>query len=244
MNLYTWNMQGSTGAGESKWNTDVKRLFLAGADLVLLQEAGTPPASAPPVWSPFPFATPMNPGGGGFNWAYCAWNMGTASRPNNVGIYWVQADIGGNRCNLAIAFKLTILPSALLFLPNTIVAPPGANPNRPAIGLRFPLAAGGHLDLWTIHAFSGGGGDAPGFCNAVRNFAAGGAWFVGGDFNRDPATMPAVAGGVLCGHAAVATHPGTGTNLDYAMKNAPGALVGNVHTNFVVSDHFPVSYQL
>ena len=48
MNIVTWNMQGATGFGESKWRTDVSRLFHPdfGTEVACLQEAGYPPDSA------------------------------------------------------------------------------------------------------------------------------------------------------------------------------------------------------
>jgi hypothetical protein len=40
-------------------------------------------------------------------------------------------------------------------------------------------------------------------------------------------------------------HPGSGTNLDYAFRNAAaGAVTGVVWNNFVVSDHYPVQYTI
>jgi cytolethal distending toxin subunit B len=100
MNIVTWNMQGSTGTGESKWNTDVKRLFLkANVEVALLQEAGMPPLSAAAV-VPLGFLFGALPPPA-FNLQSLLWNLGTASRPRNVGIFWLHCDLGANRNNLA-----------------------------------------------------------------------------------------------------------------------------------------------
>jgi cytolethal distending toxin subunit B len=170
-------------------------------------------------------------------WQSLLWNLGTTSRPYNVGIYWVQCDLGGNRNNVAIAFALQALN--FLILPNPVVAPAGTT-YRPAIGVRLANGAG-TLDVYTLHAFSGGGGDAPGSLAAIN--AVSPAWAVCGDFNRAPASMPAVPG-FLCPHDSVTTHPGTGTNLDYAFTSLAPGTAGFVDQNFVVSDHFPVYYVL
>lgn len=234
MQLVTWNMQGSTGVGESKWNTDVKRLFLQStARVLLLQEAGTPPPTAQLFNAPG-FLTPLPPALGFPNWAFLRWNLGTNSRPDNVYIYWVRTDPGANRNNLAVAFRE--IPANLMIIPN-----PVANPARPTIGVRFTDGQQ-TLDLYTLHSFSGGGGDAPGFLNAIDVVANGQAWAAGGDFNRNPATMNVPY--VLCPHNDVATHPGSGTNLDYLYKNFLPPEDGIVDDQFVVSDHFPVLYNI
>lgn len=229
MIVVTWNMQGSTGGRESKWYTDVQRLFKQReprVEVALLQEAGVPPESA--VLDPAPpFLTALP----AFPWDSLLWNLGTAHRPDYVRIYWVQCDPGANRNNLAIAFR----PAAdnFMIIPNPIDAT-----RRPSLGIRFPHGAG-TLDVYTFHAFSGGGHDAPGFLTAID--AVGAPWVAGGDFNRDPATVPVPGPGNPCLHATVITHPGSGTNLDYAYSSLP-ATAGVVDSNFVVSDHFPVYY--
>lgn len=250
MNLITWNMQGATSFGESKWHTDVPRLFAANAQILCLQECGEPPPSAvpaaPPAWIPGP---------PGLQWRYLMWNLGTHSRPQIVYILWLETDPVGHRVNLAIAVSAAAAaPINLLGIPN------GAG-GRPAIGLRFPYLAGTY-DIYTLHAQSGNGGaDAP---NLITNIVATGAanWFAPGDFNRSPTltwnppaapgigVAPVPAGAVLCPHNGTITHPGSGTNLDYAFRGAGGGLApnpainGNVFTGFVVSDHYPVGYIL
>ena len=244
MNILTWNMQGATSSGESKWNTDVRRWFLAGRDVVLLQECGATPGSSQQVVAPGFLPGRAVPGG--VAWTLNSYNMGTTSRPNVIYLFWIHSDPGGNRCNLGIAAR--VMPTSLIYIANPVVG------GRPAIGARFAYGVG-HVDIYTLHAFSGGGGDAPGLLNGIYGTSA--TWFVGGDFNRFPNTWapaPAMGGlplapgvtGVpagisLCPHGNVATHPGTGTNLDYAFKT--GASVnGTVEQTYVASDHYGVTY--
>lgn len=237
MNVVTWNMQGATGSGQSKWTEDVKRLFVAGTDVACLQECGVPPASAtvapPPPWLG-PFVPPV-----GVNVAYLVWNLGTSTRPSYVYIFWILSDPNGNRNNLALASK--VAPNALVYVN------PGLPGGRPSIGVQLPYGFGS-VCLFTLHAFSGGGQDAP---NLLANInAVGGSWFAAGDYNRDPNTWGPGPGhapppnALLCPHNVVPTHPGSGTNLDYAFKSPGPAVFGEVFSNFVVSDHYPVGYQI
>jgi hypothetical protein len=245
LNLVTWNMQGATGFGENKWRTDVTRLFRAGAQVVLLQECGNPPNSAGPVAVPPPFL-----GGagvpGGMNWSYLAWSIGSRRHPCDIGIYWVETDPGGHRCNLAIATVVfAAVPGAVIPGNLICVPPPAVGPGqRPAIGIRVPYG-GGNIDLYTLHAISPGGPNAPGLLANIN--VVGPPWLAAGDYNRAPATwgggggvLP--AGAVVSNHNGDATHPGSGTNLDYAINRPGGAVPGQVMDNFVVSDHYPVYY--
>jgi len=236
MNVITWNMQGATGSSESKWNTDVSRLFLhLGVNVACLQECGNPPPSAtsiaPPAWLPG-FASPL-----GLNAAYVLWNLGTDSRPFNIYIVWIETDLTGHRNNLAVASMLPPL--------NLIYINPGLAGGRPAIGMRLLYGLGGNVDIFTLHAFSGNGNDGPGLLANIS--ATGGSWFAAGDYNRNPTTWAGIIlplGTVYCAHNVVPTHPDSGTNLDYAFKNPGPAVLGKVSDNFVVSDHFPVAYQI
>lgn len=239
MLVVTWNMQGATGSGESKWNTDVKRLFLqAGVNVACLQECGNPPPSAvaapAPAWLPG-FAPPM-----GLIGTYLLWNLGTTSRPFNVYIVWIETDPTGHRNNVAVA---SMLPALNLIY---ILNPLGG---RAAIGMRLLYGPAGNVDIFTLHAFSGSGNGGPGL---LANMSmTGGSWFAAGDYNCDPTQwglpgsgspkiMP--AGTAYCPHNLVPTHPESGTNLDYAFKNPGPGVMGVVLDNFVVSDHYPVIY--
>lgn len=256
MNVITWNMQGANGFGENKWNTDVKRLFRAGAQVILLQECGQPPGSAQPALLPPPggagvpplavppwlgaFAPP-----GALNWNYYLWNIGTRRRPCIIGIYWVETDPVGRRVNLAIATVVAADIGGAVVPINLIYVPPPIAGTRPAIGIRVALP-GGNANLFTLHAISPGGANAPGLLTNIHVY--GPPWFVAGDFNRLPATWAGVVppvGTQMAPNTGDATHPGSGTNLDYGLIN-PGPVppAGQVMTNFVVSDHYPVLYIL
>ena len=234
MNIITWNMQGASGSGENKWNTDVKRLFIqCGINVACLQECGNPPPGAAPAaapgWLPG-FAPPVGVVG-----AFLSCNLGTMSRPFNVCILWFETDPAGHRNNLAVVS--TLLPVALIY------ADPGPAGGRPALGMRLLYGVGGYANFFTLHAHSPGGGNAPGLIANIN--AAGAPWFAAGDYNREPATWAGVilpVGTIYCGHGRQTTHPGSGTNLDYAFKNPGAAVYGTVLNNFVVSDHFPVAY--
>lgn len=235
MNIITWNMQGATGFRESKWVTDIPRLFAAGAQVLCLQECGNLP--------PGGFDNDMLPwlaGPGAYNARYVTVNYGTSDRLALVNILWVETDPNGHRVNLAIAFD----PSAFTATSAILLANPAGGNSRPAVGLRFPVPAGA-LDLYTIHAQSPGGADGPGLINAI--VGTGGTFFSAGDYNALPTAWAGntPAGAVLCPNTGDNTHPGSGTNLDYAFRNAArGPVTGTVWNTFVVSDHYPVAYSI
>lgn len=239
MNIVTWNMQGATGFGESKWITDIPRLFKMGAHALCLQECGNlPPTSVDVPHAPVLIGGPIPHA---YAARYVVINYGTASRPNNVNVFWIETDPNGHRVNLAVAFS-TDAPAAVntLYLAN----PAGGNA-RPAIGLRFPVAGGPNVDVYTVHAQSPGGADGPGLVTAI--VASGAPFFSAGDYNTDPANWVHVVplGAVLCPNNSTITHPGSGTNLDYAFRNtAAGAVNGQVVNDFIVSDHLPVAYTI
>lgn len=235
MNIITWNMQGATGFGESKWHTDLRRLFAAGADIIALQECGNLPAIAVPLAAPAWLAGP-----GAYNTAFVTMNFGTRSRPAYINALWVETDPVGHRVNLAVAYN----PASYAVINSILIANPAGGGARPALGLRFPVAAG-NLDVYTIHAQSPGGADGPGLVTSI--VATGGMFFAAGDYNALPATWAGAtpAGAVLCPNNAAVTHPSSGTNLDYAFRNAAlGPITGNVMSSFIVSDHYPVAYLL
>jgi len=235
MNIITWNMQGATGFRENKWNTDVTRLILAGAEILCLQECGVPPATAVQIAAPAWLAGYAIPGGiaGG---CYL-WQIGSRSRGITTMIVYVQTDPGANRNNLAVVVSLgSAIPVNLIAVPN------GAG-GRLALGARLRDMAGNLADFYTLHAFSPGGPDAPGLVTGIVGVGAP-VWFAGGDYNRNPATWAGIvpAGSTLSGHTGVVTHPGSGTNLDYAFTQAGTNYTGVVSSGFVVSDHYPVAY--
>jgi len=232
MNFITWNMQGATGFRESKWTTDITRLLQMGAEVLCLQEAGVPPPTAvaipPPAWI-------ANTAPAGIPWAFLQWNLGSRSRARYVYIFWMQTDPGANRNNLAIVSTQ---------IPNGLIAVNGGLPGaRPSIGIQMGIG-GTNVNIYSLHAFSGGGGNAPNLINNIN--AVGGPWFALGDYNRPPVSWGGIAlppGTTGCPHNGRTTHPGSGTNLDYSFKNPGPAIEGEVLDNFIVSDHYPVLYQ-
>jgi cytolethal distending toxin subunit B len=218
MSIVTWNMQGGTNSIDSKWTMYVKQLVRS-FDVVCLQEAGALPRTAliavAPGWNLVP---PM-----GVNTQYVTWNIGTTSRPEIVYILWVNTDPKGGRVNLAICSK--IAPTGLLY------AAPGLANGRPSIG----MVIGGN-NYYTLHAFSGGGGDAGGL---ITNINAGpGPWFALGDYNRMPNW--GVTAGTICPPNGQ-THQGGGF-LDYMVKFASGTVNGQVQQIGSWSDHYYVGY--
>lgn len=232
MNIVTWNMQGATGFRESKWVTDIPRLFSAGAEILCLQECGLLPPRAVNLAAPAWLAGP-----GAVNTRFAQINYGTRSRPAYVNVLWAETDPVGHRVNLAVAY----LPTAHAALNSVLLPNPAGGGSRPALGLRFP-AGGGNVVIYTLHAVSPGGADAPGLVGAI--VATGHPFFAAGDYNRNPASW---AGGLIpaganaCPHNGGVTHPGSGTNLDYAFSSG-GPFNGTVLGSFIVSDHLPVGY--
>lgn len=219
MSFVTWNMQGGTDSIESKWTKYVQQLVNK-FNVVCLQEAGALPKTAVSA-APPPWATAAPPAG--FNLEYANWNIGTSSRPKNVYILWGNSDPNGNRVNLAICSLAA--PAALLY------AAPGLPNGRPSLGMQF-----GADNVYTLHAFSGGGGDAAGLVTNINGGPA--AWFALGDYNRAPTW--AVPAGVVC-PPDKPTHQ-SGGKLDYMVKSAGPIQTGQVQQEGSWSDHFFVAY--
>nr|ART85727.1 CdtB210 [Aggregatibacter actinomycetemcomitans] len=87
----TWNLQGSSAVNESKWNINVRQLLSGeqGADILMVQEAGSLPSSA--------VRTSRVIQHGGTPIEEYTWNLGTRSRPNMVYIYYSRLDVGARR---------------------------------------------------------------------------------------------------------------------------------------------------
>ncbi len=239
MRVVTWAMQGIPAFGQSKWRSDVSRLFHAGAEIVCLQECGEPPSAAvpaaPPPWLPG-FANPPD----GQAWQYYLWNLGTERRPHFVNVLWMETDPFSHRSNLAVAFS-----SASVAALQLIRLPPGLAGKRPGLGVRVSYG-GAPLDLYTLHTISPGGADTTGL---VQHLLATGAsnWFAAGILHLPPENLAGLLppAAVVCPHNGASAHPGGGTNLAYAIKSAAGgATGGTVLAGFVVADHAPISYLL
>jgi len=247
MIVMTWNMQGAMGGTSSgfdiqkastryasKWVDNIAVLMKSNAvGVLLLQEVGSLPEGAIPVTTPVNWVKGYAPPTGMATGVY-QWNLGSSYREFLVNILWVLCDTGARRNNLAIVWANDQLKSSnFFFIDNTMGG-------RPAIGVTL-TANSNALNFFTLHAFSGNGNDGPGLATAIANI--GSPFFLGGDFNRDLKDATAPANTFVCPHDSVTTHPGSGTNLDYAIYSN-SSVVGTVLTDYVVSDHYPVVYAI
>ncbi|CUU68669.1 cytolethal distending toxin [Campylobacter hyointestinalis] len=242
--IATWNMQGSSAATESKWNVNIRQLISgnSAADILLVQEAGSIPVSA--VYT----GTVVQPVGVGIPIDEFAWNLGTASRPNQVFIYYSRVDVGANRVNLAIVSRRRA--------DEVIVLPPPTTASRPIIGIRL-----GNDVFFSVHALANGGTDAPAIVENVHRFFQNRpeiSWFIGGDFNREPNSLlralePTVRSRVDIVSPSGATQNSGGT-LDYGIAGnsattsfvAPAIaavlMLANMRSQ-ITSDHVPVNFR-
>ena len=85
----TYNMQGGTAQGESKWNTDVLTLMKQ-HEILALQEAGSPPSAAVEIER-------VQTAQGLFRHLFWAVSSNRDSKVYNI--YWLQTDLNGNRNN-------------------------------------------------------------------------------------------------------------------------------------------------
>jgi Endonuclease/Exonuclease/phosphatase family len=217
----TWNMDGANHSTENKWNSGVAQMMTA-YRLVALQEAGAVPDSARHVQD----HTVTGPGGQQWTVREYFWG-GTITNPNSF-IYWLHTGGGGNKVNLAIvaaqrADDVTVVPG----------------PYRPALGIRV-----GDGFYFSLHAASGGGGDAPTLLNsidyAVNQLGQNYQWFALGDYNREPQ-----AGGLPFGACppSAPTYPATDPRkyYDFMVRGSGVQLSGHV-LGIQLSDHLPVRY--
>ncbi|MFZ5817640.1 MAG: endonuclease/exonuclease/phosphatase family protein [Bacillota bacterium] len=213
MILGTWNMQGSSASTENKWNSGVLAMFTQlHLEVCCLQECGGVPDSAQLVQNYHGIEL--------YTW-------GTERSRKYILFYpWDQ---GGNRCNLAIVSRSQILQPALLY--------PTAGPVwRPALGANL-----NGLWLFSIHAISPNGPDAPGLLNAIALYAGTAGWVAAGDYNREPHTL-AVPWTVNPPNGV--TRPASGVAIDYAVGTNPRPVTGQVVSGLLLSDHYPVLYSL
>ena len=224
-NIITWNMEGGTHSQQSKWQDGVRLMDTKiGPEIFCLQEAGPVPGSAvvhlAPPWNAAPPA--------GFVFDFRCWPLGTTKNPKDRYILWGQTDPGGHRVNIAIVTRA--VPTGLWYVANPIGG-------RPALGVELP--AGEHT--FSVHCFSGGGGDAPGLVTAIDGAVpAGSTWRAAGDFNREPNTWPGGHTGTIC-PPDMYTRWKSKKKLDYMVRNA-AATTGGVISSLVLSDHFPVQF--
>lgn len=239
MIVTTWNLQGSNATTEVKWQTGVANLFrgsLVPPDAICLQEAGGVPASAMHRVN-VPIA---GPGGNMTNISVWDWGGTTRNsmRTPAKTIIFHNWDTGGNRVNTAVVTRTTLPHPAQVALVWGTNGPVW----RPAVGVLFR----GEW-LFSYHAISPGGADAPNVLARVAALAGGSSWRVGGDFNRAPATLGGA--GVLPANSVVCppnqpTHPCTHavSQYDYFVCEGNAARTGLVDTSLFLSDHWSVDF--
>ncbi|MBE8614502.1 cytolethal distending toxin subunit B family protein [Morganella morganii] len=172
--IITWNLQGSSAASENKWNINVRQLITGseGADILMVQEAGSVPGSAMLT------GRQIQPVGIGIPIDEYTWNLGTTRRPDIRYIYFSRVDVGANRVNLAIVSRQRA--------EQVFVIRPASVASRPVIGISLVNDV-----FLTTHALAGGGPDAFATVRNVNEFfnqpsRLGFNWFLAGDFNRTP----------------------------------------------------------
>lgn len=228
----TWNMQGSSETTDTKWRNQVLALARSN-DVVALQEAGVRPGSARHVDNIIvtdQFGTPHTI-------QHYLWDAGTASRSEQYQLFFI--DVGRLRVNLAllVADHRDIGIIGPQVISDGLPDEQGAPRHRPALGvqIRSAEAAEETVTIFTFHAISGGGVNAPRMLREI-------SWYtptrfaVVGDFNRDPraadTAFPARSGNWISPpdiaqlvQSSGATHPSTAPQnmLDYAVTNGTTA---------------------
>lgn len=248
LRLATWNMQGTSANAENKWRTRLLQLARAN-DLVVIQEAGTAPASAQLVTRldvPDQFGTVHVV-------EQYLWQAGTLARPESYQVYFL--DVQRLRVNLALVLRSEVRLDIreVLVIADGVVESGSLPVARPALGVRVRRRAQGataggaeEVTVYNFHALSGGGSNAPRMLREV-SWHTDTPYVLLGDFNRDPAAGNWVSPPDLARiqPASDNTHPSTAavSMLDYALVNgttepiAPGLV--DVPGP---SDHLPVSY--
>ncbi|EAO6410082.1 cytolethal distending toxin subunit B family protein [Salmonella enterica] len=240
----TWNLQGSSSRTESKWNVNVRQMIAGegAVDILMVQEAGSPPESA--------VETDRVVSAAGIPVREFIWNLGSNSRPQQVFIYFAQIDVFAGRVNLAIVSNRRA--------DDVIVLPGPTTVSRPVIGIRI-----GNDAFFTAHALANRGIDAPAivenvyahFRNNPRAELQATNWMIAGDFNRPPDTLRQMLERPARNSTAVlaptAPTQRSGGILDYAVVgNAvafippplrAGLLFGLRRTQ-ISSDHYPVGF--
>lgn len=232
MIIYTWNMQGASNQGESRWTSQIPQL--KGGEALLLQECGAPPTDA--------YLAPVDPKAwiGGrprtkINLLFGVWRKGTSSRGSDYFFLHADWDETGGRCNLAVLSVRE--PSGLVFQTN-----PLDDTKRPMIGMAFV----GDCLLTTLHAFSGNGNDGPGFVGWMAAWADAARvpnWFCAGDFNRDPTKWKGKTPvGANMWKSGAETYPSSRAEYDYGFSSKALAAVVPTAMSDPKSDHLPVRF--
>jgi cytolethal distending toxin subunit B len=238
MRLLTWNMEGSSAATETKWQTGVAN-FLTDSDVICLQECGGVPPSADLQFGfgqiKFLGKQPtMASKLYGYSVSYWWWGGGTTyhgEKPRHPRhILFLQTDTGNNKVNLAIVSK--IRPVKFLS------AAPAFTDSRPAIGMRI-IANGVQRDIFTVHGLSGHGNDDKKLLENIKG-AATAPWFALGDYNRDYwlLTVPNTAG---ISYPRTPTRRKSNRILDYMVGSVKVAAEAKA---LEASDHNAVQFNL
>lgn len=221
LSIITWNIQGSSHSFENKWNEGVRNLMTKfEADVACLQECGAVPASAQLLNNAFSGIAGLE---------LYRWGTDRA----HLFILFMQTDIRGNRCNLAIVSRTQPAAGLVLY--------PANQPTwRPAVG----AAIGGDA-LFTLHAISPRGPDVGGLLTSIQA-AIGNAhqWVAAGDYNRDPATLPVGYWNVCPPNGPTYSTLNRVSTLDYLSVRGDIAAVQGTVLDLVMSDHFPVLFRL
>lgn len=241
--IVTWNLQGSSAASESKWNINVRQLVSGsdGADILMIQEAGSLPLTAvqtPRQIQPVGIGIPVNE---------YTWNLGTTRRPDIRYIYYSRVDVGANRVNLAIVSRQQANNVFVIRPPTTI--------SRPVIGIQI------RNDVFlTAHSLANGGPDSAAIVRSVNMFFNQSQfrsleWFLAGDLNRSPSRLEndlileRIDRDVTVVAPAVATQRSGGI-LDYGVISARAAFASTLTCSLFLqrmrsqlsSDHLPVGF--
>ncbi|MER6411716.1 RICIN domain-containing protein [Streptomyces humidus] len=263
--VITWNMQGANSGGDNKYSVVLPQMVQPAtsptrADVVLLQEAGAPPAGTLMRRIPqtdFWLRDGVRPD-------IYEYRVGT----NRSGgwLYWLQTEYTGNatlgRVNLAIWTRNRIADTRDVHVvdPAFYDDQTGIWNSRPALGVNVDGVV-----YFTLHGLSGSGNDDPRLLENIRTRmnAAQLPWVALGDYNRAPNNpLPGNLNAALqmnypnrfhvwAPPPTRPTHPTTGGTtphvLDYAVAPANQAITfENVDRidGVTASDHYPVAVNL
>ncbi|BFU42468.1 RICIN domain-containing protein [Krasilnikovia sp. MM14-A1004] len=234
----TWNMQGATIDGESKWTSNIPTLANGNSpsgrqhDLLALQEAGPVPAHDVVGRNDRGFVYQGSVSALGLTVYRYTRQIGSGSRGHNWTVYFMDTGGNGSRVNLATMVWDPADAIALFTNPN----------GRATFGLRY-----GPTVFFNIHAQSGGGGDGPALVNRIIEWANQNMFTAAilGDFNREPHSY--IDAGLDVYRSDRATQRSSG-ELDYMITNfAPAPIAGHGYYSGrllggMSSDHFPVDF--
>jgi cytolethal distending toxin subunit B len=236
----TWNMEGSNASTDVKWQTGVEKLVKDfDPDVVCLQECGLPPPSAKIQADfgkiAFVGEQPSNGTIYDFEVNYYMWGGLTTKRHVRHIIHLMTSD-KGKKVNSAVLSQDA--PASF------ISAKPGLSGARPAIGMRLSFTTGGIWDVFSLHAWSGGGNDASALLHnisTVNGLAT--QWAALGDYNREPAQLmkKTIPQGTIASAPDEVTRPKSGAVYDYMVthKSVRGVVQGTQ-----LSDHLQVRFDV